>query len=230
MQLFSACVCVSELTVRGMESYVFIHKHRERQPSPEQLDPHCGFMYILFFSAAVLASLCTHVTHSPTHTAAVIRPLIFPSLPGSPGVISNRAALTSPGSCSSHRGSPLISIDFFFFLFFCCFTHKNSPAEDNISELSPGSNVSLSQSGRLYNYTGQRRAIQFFTRSSLLPLSLCRSFHLLLCLFLPSCCQAGSISLNQTPSSNCVQLITATDSCHGLVVITTRRPLEKIQL
>lgn len=98
-----------------------------------------------------------HTRHSLPHTQIiVIRPLIFPSLPSSLGMTSNRATLTSQGSCSSHTG---FNINWFFF----------SPAASlirilrRISELSPGSNVSLSQSGRLYNYTGQQRAIQFFT-------------------------------------------------------------------
>lgn len=100
--------------------------------------------------------------YAPLHTqTVVIRPLIFLSLRGSPGVVSNRAALTSWDSCSSHRGSPLISIDYFFSSLI-----RIPLAEDNISELRLRNNVSLSQSGRLCNYTSQQHAIQFFTRFS----------------------------------------------------------------
>lgn len=197
----------------------------------------CGCMHIYFFLR--FSERYAHTSHTcQTHTQTlVIRPLIFCSLPGSPGMISNRAAMT--GSCSSYRGSPFNINWFFFFSFLWCFTHKDSPAKDNISERSSGSDVSLSQSGRLHNYTGQRHAIQFFARFSsaevILPsFSLPPSLSGFPSPALPLSSSSmlsdwkrllqSNSSLITSPSSKCVQLKAATDSCLGLVVITTRWP------
>lgn len=102
-----------------------------------------------------------HASLTPPHQPIVIRPLIFPSRPSSLGITSTRATLTSQGSCSSHPDLPLISIDFFILLLLRLIRILR-----RIWELSPGSNVSLSQSGRLYNYSGRQHAIQFFIRFS----------------------------------------------------------------
>lgn len=158
---------------------------------------------IRFSCVCVYFSLRYLVNYAHPQTV-VIRPLIFPSLPGSPGVISNRAALTSRGSCSSHRGSPLISIDFFF----SSAASLIKIIQRRIIFLSwvRGTIVSLSQSGRLYNYTGQWRAIQFFTRFSsaeVIPLSFTLHLSPSLSVFpFPPCCQAGNVSLNRTPTSS----------------------------
>lgn len=117
---------------------------------------------------AACLRIIMHSCQSPTQTI-VIRPLIFPSLPSSLGMTSNGAVLTSQGSCSSHIRSPLISIDFFF-----SSTASLVRILQQISKLSVGSKVWLSQPGRLHNYTGQRRAIQFFTwfsSAEVIPLS-----------------------------------------------------------
>lgn len=106
---FPACVCDFVEDIWKFRHYLewkrtWIERHHDSS------DFHMWLHFYLFF-AVVLRSLRTHVTHTHTPHAltAVIRPLIFPSLPGFPGflgVISNRAAPTSRGSCSSLCGSP----------------------------------------------------------------------------------------------------------------------------
>lgn len=106
---FPACVCDFVEDIWKFRHYLewkrtWIERHHDSS------DFHMWLHFYLFF-AVVLGSLRTHVTHTHTPHAltAVIRPLIFPSLPGFPGflgVISNRAAPTSRGSCSSLCGSP----------------------------------------------------------------------------------------------------------------------------
>lgn len=85
-----------------------------------------GSRHKIFISGCVSLDLYAHASLTPPHQTIVIRPLIFPSLPSSLGITSNRATLTSQGSCSSHPDLPLISI---VFLFFCCFAHKDSPPD-----------------------------------------------------------------------------------------------------
>jgi len=140
--------------------------------SPGQLDFGI-WMHIYWYTLR-----CSdHDAHTTSHIAVAIRPLIFPSLPGSPGKISNGAAPTSRRSCSSHRRSTLISIDFI-----SCF-FSSSPASLvrilwwGITFLRWAAYRFLS----LYNYTDQQHAIQFSTRfftAEVIPPSSSTSLHL----------------------------------------------------
>lgn len=136
-----------------------------------------------------------HTRHSLPHTQIiVIRPLIFPSLPSSLGMTSNRATLTSQGSCSSHTG---FNINWFFF-FSCCFAHKDSPTDFWV------------ESGEQCIAFSVRAPLQLHRPAACNPILhlvlLCWGDSTLLlpslapCLvsfFSPPCCQTGSISPNQ---------------------------------